>query len=66
MRKTNDPQEALQWIEDAPNVFLTGAAGCGKTYLMRQWLKSKPFAALTATTGVAALYKKREISCSYF
>jgi ATP-dependent exoDNAse (exonuclease V) alpha subunit len=37
------------------NVFLTGPAGTGKTHQQRDWLDRNPRAAVTASTGVAAL-----------
>ena len=37
------------------NVFLTGPAGTGKTYQLREWMTRHPKAAITASTGVAAL-----------
>jgi ATP-dependent DNA helicase PIF1 len=37
------------------NIFLTGPAGTGKSYQLRDWLSHNPRAAVTASTGVAAL-----------
>jgi hypothetical protein len=37
------------------NTFLTGPAGSGKSYLVRDFLKSHPDTHVTASTGVAAL-----------
>lgn len=51
---------ALEILKLGHNVFLTGAAGSGKTYLLNQYiqyLKSKNIkAAVTASTGIAATH----------
>lgn len=51
---------ALEILKLGHNVFLTGAAGSGKTYLLNQYinyLKSKGVgAAVTASTGIAATH----------
>jgi len=56
----NEEQEAaLQQIKDGHNIFLTGPAGAGKSFLIRtvvEWARSiKKQIALTALTGCAAL-----------
>lgn len=49
-------EDALQILEDGDNIFLTGAAGSGKTYLIQKFIKtSNKNIAITATTGIAAL-----------
>lgn len=52
--------EALELLKIGKNVFLTGAAGSGKTYLLNQYiryLKEHHVAiAVTATTGIAATH----------
>ena len=49
-------EEALKLLESGRNIFLTGAAGSGKTYLISDFVKSsKRNIAITATTGIAAL-----------
>ena len=56
MKNTNDPNEIIESINTGHNVFITGSAGSGKTYLASQFIaKSNKNIALTATTGVAAL-----------
>ena len=50
-------RKAVEAIERGDNVFITGCAGSGKSYLL-QYLKSNindRFLQLTATTGVAAI-----------
>lgn len=53
-------QEALEILKSGHNVFLTGSAGSGKTFLLNQfidYLKSKSIlAGVTASTGVAATH----------
>ncbi|HYF10420.1 MAG TPA: AAA family ATPase [Candidatus Paceibacterota bacterium] len=52
--------EALDILKMGRNVFLTGAAGSGKTHVLRefiQWLKEKNIGvAVTASTGIAATH----------
>ena len=48
--------QALEVLKSGENIFLTGNAGSGKTYLAKDFAKeSKRNIALTATTGIAAL-----------
>jgi ATP-dependent DNA helicase PIF1 len=53
-------EEALKILKSGQNVYLTGAAGSGKTYLLRayiQYLKSKgKNVGITASTGIAATH----------
>lgn len=54
---TNCQKEALSILESTENVFLTGGAGTGKSFLIRKFLKqkdSKKFPVL-ASTGAAAV-----------
>ena len=52
--------EALEILKNGHNVFLTGAAGSGKTYLLNayiQYLKAKGVnVGVTASTGIAATH----------
>jgi hypothetical protein len=52
--------QALQVLTFGKNVFLTGAAGSGKTYLLNQyiqWLRERGIEpAITASTGIAATH----------
>jgi ATP-dependent exoDNAse (exonuclease V) alpha subunit len=51
-----DREDALKAIKTGENIFLTGNAGSGKTYLIKEFAKkSGKNVALTATTGIAAL-----------
>jgi ATP-dependent DNA helicase PIF1 len=51
-------QQVIDLVRQGKNVFFTGGAGCGKTYLMKyliQWLQSQDYiVAVTALTGMAA------------
>jgi len=53
-------KEALEILKTGENVFLTGAAGSGKTFLLNkyiQYLKRKKVrVAITASTGIAATH----------
>jgi ATP-dependent DNA helicase PIF1 len=53
-------EEALKILKSGHNVFLTGAAGSGKTYLLNmyiQYLKAKgSTVGITASTGIAATH----------
>jgi len=53
-------KQALDILKTGQNVFLTGAAGSGKTYVLREyikWLRSCGVeTAVTASTGVAATH----------
>lgn len=53
-------QEALDILKLGHNVYLTGAAGSGKTYLLNQYIKylrdNKISVGITATTGIAATH----------
>ena len=53
---TLTPEDRFHALADTgQNVFLTGPAGTGKTFQQRDWLDRNPRAAVTASTGVAAL-----------
>ena len=53
-------QEALDILKLGHNVYLTGSAGSGKTYLLNQYIdylkKNKIEVAVTASTGIAATH----------
>lgn len=54
----SEQQKALQTLKGPQNVFLTGAAGSGKSHLLRAYLKEIPAdmkVAVLASTGVAAI-----------
>lgn len=54
---TGCQRDALDVLEREGNVFLTGAAGTGKSYLLERYLKDKPTKAfpVVASTGAAAV-----------
>jgi len=51
-------KEALDILKTGRNVFLTGAAGSGKTYVLREYIKYlqdlNANIGITASTGIAA------------
>ncbi|MFT5602713.1 MAG: Cdc6-like AAA superfamily ATPase, partial [Flavobacteriales bacterium] len=51
---------ALELLKSGKNIFLTGSAGTGKTYVLNQFIKhlktSKVKVAVTASTGIAATH----------
>ncbi len=53
-------QEALNLLKMGKNIFLTGAAGSGKTYLLNQYIRhlkdNNVNVAVTASTGIAATH----------
>lgn len=53
-------KDALEILKTGKNVFLTGPAGSGKTYLLAQYIdylkKNKVKVAITASTGLAATH----------
>jgi ATP-dependent DNA helicase PIF1 len=52
-----EQQEALSLLESGENIFLTGGAGCGKSFLIREFIREldpKQFPIL-ASTGTAAV-----------
>jgi len=53
-------KEALEILKMGKNVFLTGSAGSGKTYLLNQYISylknNKIGVAVTASTGIAATH----------
>src|SRR3989338_564319 len=52
--------QALKILRRGDNVFLTGPAGSGKTYVLREFIKNlvkkKKKVAITASTGIAATH----------
>ncbi len=56
-RLTDCQAKALDILERQGNVFLTGAAGTGKSFLLNEYLKDKPSEAfpVVASTGAAAV-----------
>ncbi|MFT5824194.1 MAG: ATP-dependent exoDNAse (exonuclease V) alpha subunit [Crocinitomix sp.] len=53
-------EKALQLLKSGRNIFLTGSAGTGKTYVLNQFIKhlkdAKVEVAVTASTGIAATH----------
>lgn len=56
MKHTSEAQEVLNALESGKNVFITGSAGAGKTYLVHKFAKeTNRNVLISATTGIAAL-----------
>lgn len=51
----DEQQSALGVLSGNANVFLTGAAGSGKSYVLRQWLSGRSDIPVLASTGAAAI-----------
>lgn len=56
MKNVADETGVLPTLKTHQNVFVTGSAGSGKTYLASRFAETKPYSVVTATTGVAALH----------
>ena len=56
-KDNNDPilNRVIQLIDGGRNVFITGGAGTGKSYMLQQIKKHYPTMVLTSTTGVSAI-----------
>ena len=57
---TDDQDDILDAISAGQNIFITGSAGSGKTYLVSEYASNDNRSVLTATTGIAALNLKGE------
>lgn len=56
MSELNDEQcEAYEALCSNANIFLTGAAGAGKSFVLRKWLEDRPHIPVLASTGAAAI-----------
>jgi len=55
MKNVDDDQEILDALSCGLNVFITGSAGSGKSFLASNFAKDTGRVALTATTGIAAI-----------
>lgn len=58
---TKDQQKALKAMKSGKNVFLSGDAGTGKSYVLETFIKNRdgsprPGVVVTAPTGIAALH----------
>ena len=53
-------EKALEFLKSGKNVFLTGSAGTGKTYVINKFIEhlkdAKLEVAITASTGIAATH----------
>lgn len=56
MHLTAEQRQVLRLVREGKNVFFTGAAGCGKSVLLKELVRMLPetTTAVTASTGVAA------------
>ena len=61
---------ALTLLQSGHNVFITGSAGTGKTYLLRQYIhylhERKVYPTIVAPTGIAASHLKGQTIHSFF
>lgn len=55
MSLTKDQKAALNTMNSGQNVFLTGYAGTGKSYVLRKFISQHHNLLVTAPTGIAAL-----------
>ena len=53
---TKDQEKALKAMQSGKNVFLSGDAGTGKSYVLEDFIKNHPGVVVTAPTGIAALH----------
>ena len=51
---TNDQKHAYRLLESGENVFMTGWAGTGKTYVLKKFIEAHKEIAVCAPTGIAA------------
>jgi len=65
---TSCQQNALALLKGADNIFLTGVAGSGKSFLLNQFLKEKDWKIypVVASTGVAAVLVRGVTFHSFF
>ncbi|XP_065658891.1 ATP-dependent DNA helicase PIF1-like [Hydra vulgaris] len=57
MKLSSEQKLAFKWLDDGENFFITGGAGCGKSYLIDAIAKSDQIykqMTVTASTGIAA------------
>ncbi|XP_065675559.1 ATP-dependent DNA helicase PIF1-like [Hydra vulgaris] len=57
MKLSSEQKLAFKWLDDGENFFITGGAGCGKSYLIDAIAKSEQIykqMTVTAITGIAA------------
>ncbi|XP_065645246.1 ATP-dependent DNA helicase PIF1-like [Hydra vulgaris] len=57
MKLSSEQKLAFKWLDDGENFFITGGAGCGKSYLIDAIAKSEQIykqMTVTASTGIAA------------
>jgi ATP-dependent DNA helicase PIF1 len=60
MQHVADDTEIQKALSNKENVFITGSAGSGKTYLASDYGRNAIGTAITATTGIASLAVKGE------
>lgn len=55
MELNEEQQQALEILSGSDNVFLTGAAGSGKSHTLKAWLAERRDVPILASTGAAAI-----------
>lgn len=66
MNLTPSQTKAMAMLNSRNNVFLTGAAGTGKSFLIREYMKEHEDCVMLASTGVAALLNNGRTFHSFF
>ena len=66
MNLTDCQNQALSLLKRDSNVFLTGEAGTGKSFLIQEYLKHAPESDLLASTGAAAVLIEGRTFHSFF
>ncbi|XP_065673905.1 ATP-dependent DNA helicase PIF1-like [Hydra vulgaris] len=68
MKLSSEQKLAFKWLDDGENFFITGGAGCGKSYLIDAIAKSEQIykqMTVTASTGIAAYLLNRSTVHSF-
>jgi ATP-dependent exoDNAse (exonuclease V) alpha subunit len=58
-KPSRDQAVALRWLQSGKNVFITGVAGSGKSWIVDYWMANHAHdkrVAITASTGIAATH----------
>lgn len=58
-----EQQKVLDDVVDGHNIFITGGAGVGKSFLVSHIVEETPFLAVTAMTGCEVFGKRKRVAC---